>query len=51
MRVSSHPAQVVTPNKDKERSSRFQILEPPQKKGLLFTQVPKKDFIDLFFLY
>ena len=45
MRVSSHPAQVVTPNKnkDKERSSRFQILEPPQKKGLLLTQVPKKD--------
>ena len=44
MSVSSHPAQVVTPNKDKERGSRFQIRKKkPYPKQLLLTQVPSKD--------
>ena len=32
VKVSFHPAQVGTPNKDKEKSSSFKILEPPPKK-------------------
>lgn len=57
MRVSSHPAQVVTPNKDKERGSRFQILEsPPKKKVYSLLKFPRNislihsSFIDPSFI-
>lgn len=52
MKVSSHPAQVVTANK--ERSYRFQILEIIEKpqtrkqKDLLRTQVSMEDQVPLF---
>ena len=44
VKVSFHPAQVVTPTKDKERSFHFIffIYNPP-KKDLLFTQVSNED--------
>jgi hypothetical protein len=51
MKVSFHPAQVGTPNKDKEGSSRFKILEtPPKKKDLLLTQVPSENQARFHFL-
>ena len=53
MNVSSHPAQVVTPNKDKEGGSRFQILENPHPQNnyslLKFPVKTKQHFIDSFF--
>lgn len=47
MKVSFHPAQVGTPNTDKEGSSHFQMIEKPQ---LLFTQVPSENQARLNFL-
>ena len=51
MNVSSHPAQVVIPNKDKERCSPFQILENLQNNYSLlkFGVKTKQHFIDSFF--
>ena len=53
MKVSFHPAQVGTPNKDKEESSHFQILENPQKiySLLKFPVKTKQDFIFFFLLF
>jgi hypothetical protein len=33
VKVSFHPAQVVTPNKDKIKVPAFKMDETPQKKG------------------
>jgi hypothetical protein len=46
VKVSSHPAPVVTPNKDKERGSYLKLKKKFYKtptKGLLLTQVAKED--------
>lgn len=55
MKVSFHPAQVVTPNKDNEQGYHFQIylLKVPPKKDLPFTQVLNKDQVrfHLFILF
>lgn len=50
MNVSSHPAQVVTPNKAKEGGSHFQILENTQNHYSLlkFLVKTKQHFIDAF---
>jgi len=57
MKVSSHPAPVVTPNKDKERGSYFKIrknsIKTPQRAYSLL-KLPKKikhQFIDSFFFF
>jgi hypothetical protein len=57
MKVSSHPAQVVTPNKDKERGSRFQTfktkaIKPTRNYSLLkFLMKIKQHFIDSVVFY
>jgi len=53
MKVSFHPAQVGTPNKDKEGGSRFQILENPKKiySLLKFPVKTKQDFVSFFLLF
>ena len=45
MRVSSHPAQVVTPNKDKVKEFSLSNSRTPPKRSTLYSS-SKKHFID-----